>query len=79
MDFKLEICYVSTHRYAVSENTPFSTKALLICWSQHFFANKSSLFWKNGIFTQRNIVSTFTKAIVFMRAVLDISKFGFEF
>ena len=45
---KLEISYVSTYTYVVSENVPFSTKALLILLT--------SIFGKNNTFIQSNSV-----------------------
>ena len=46
---KLEFWYASTHIYVVSENIPFSTKALLILLMSTFFG-------KNSTFTQSNTV-----------------------
>ena len=48
--------YVSTHTYAVSENTHFSAKAFLILLMSTFFCKKSAFFGKNSTFTQRNSV-----------------------
>ena len=44
---KLEIWHVSTNTYVVSENIPFSTKAVLILLMSIFFA-------QNSTFTQSN-------------------------
>ena len=51
---KLEIWYVSTHTYIVSENIPFSTKALLILMMLAFLCKKSAFFGKNSTLTQNN-------------------------
>ena len=59
---ELEIWYVSTHTYVVSEKISFSTKALLILLMSVFFCQKSTFFGKNNTFTQSNSV----------RAVLEI-------
>ena len=44
---KLEIWHVSTNTYVVSENIPFSTKAVLILLMSVFFG-------QNSTFTQSN-------------------------
>ena len=53
---KLEIWYVSTHTYIVSENIPFSTKLLLILLMPAFFCEQSAFLDKNSTFTQGNSV-----------------------
>ena len=45
-----------THTYIVSENMPFSTKALLILLMSAFFANNQCLLGQNNTFTQSNSV-----------------------
>ena len=45
-----------THTYVVSENTPFSTKALLILLMLASFCKNATFFGKNSTFTQSNIV-----------------------
>ena len=54
--------YISTKKYVVSENRPFSTKALLILLMSGFFCKKSAFFGKDSTFTLSNSV----------RAVLEI-------
>ena len=45
-NLKLEILYISTYTYVVSENIPFSTKALLILLMSATFCKKSVFFAK---------------------------------
>ena len=45
-----------THTYLVSENIPFSIKALLILLMSAFFCKKISVFSENCTFTQSNSV-----------------------
>ena len=45
-NLKLEILYISTYTYVVSENIPFSTKALLILLISATFCKKSAFFAK---------------------------------
>ena len=48
---------LSTHTYVVSENIPFSTKALLaLLISAFFFTKKSVFFGQNSTSTQSNSV-----------------------
>ena len=44
--YKLDIWYVSTHRYVVSENIPFSTKALLILLMPAFLVKNQHILAK---------------------------------
>ena len=60
--------YLSTHTYAVSENTLFSTKNPLIL-SHHFLGKISAIFGKNSTLTLSNSV----------KAVFDIFWFCFQF
>ena len=56
------LVHKDTHTYVVSENIPFSTKAVLILLMSAVFLQKIAFFGENSIFTQSNIV----------RAVLEI-------
>ena len=66
--YKLEIWYVSTHIYVVSENIPFSTNnPLILLVLAFFFAKNQHFLVKNSTFTQNNS----------MRAVLEVFQFYF--
>ena len=62
--WELEIWYVDTHTYLVSENIPFSTKAHLILLMPAFFCKISLCFGRNSIFTQSNSESSFKGFLV---------------
>ena len=47
---------MSTHTYAVSENMPIRTNALLILLISAFFGKKLVSFDNNSTFTRSNIV-----------------------
>ena len=52
--WKLEILYVCTDPYVVSENIPFSIKAFLILLMSGFLWKKSAFFGQDNVFTQSN-------------------------
>ena len=45
LSWKVEILCISTHTYTVSENIPFSTKAVLILLMSTFFCEKSAFIF----------------------------------
>ena len=66
---ELEIWYVSTSTFLVSENVPFTTKTPLILLMSAFILQKIAFLVKSSTFTQSNSI----------RAVLEIFYFCFQF
>ena len=66
---ELEIWYVSTSTFLVSENVPFTTKTPLILLMSAFILQKIAFLVKSNTFTQSNSI----------RAVLEIFQFCFQF